>query len=104
MSRRRTQHEVVSDGEVRDFKQCLLCARCAQCGSKLKWEADPEADDPNTDVPYYSTECCGVMYSMVAHTAKISVDDTYKKYLENLNKPKSSRGRTKSKKTKSKKV
>jgi hypothetical protein len=48
------------------FVDGLYKATCADCGEKLYWEADFDADGTN-----YHATCCDHRYTMYPHTVRI---------------------------------
>ena len=60
----------VENGAEVDFRECLYKAQCEQCGQKLTWEADFDADGTN-----YHAHCCQHLYTMEPATVRCTVEN-----------------------------
>lgn len=59
----------IFNDEILSFRLALYESQCKDCGSKLFWEAEFDADGTN-----YSTECCSLRYSLAPYKVVVGVE------------------------------
>jgi len=61
---------IVENEGIYNFSRCLYDAACNHCGKSLNWEAAFDADGT-----MYHADCCGIAYSFVEHTVRVTFEE-----------------------------